>query len=138
MQNSPKIDRTKWHKPTYLGHYDENASHYEGIRCYCKKCGLSFVFSAESQKNAFEVEHRYPGWLPTLCPMCSEQWERLKQDVIRFENLWESNHSQFASDQAFLKNWLASLQEAQKYGKKDFGSRICMLVKAIAHIQSSI
>lgn len=131
MESLPKIDRSKWHKPTYPGHYDENATHYEGIRCRCKKCGISFVFSAESQKNTFEAKQRYPGWLPTLCQTCGEQWGFLKQNILTFECQWDSHRADLASDQEFLNNWLASLKEAQGYGKNDFNSRIRMLIKPL-------
>ena len=133
MGSSPEIDRSKWHKPTYLGHYDERATHYEGIACRCKRCGTSFVFSAESQKNAFEFEHRYPGWLPTLCDSCSDEWRTLKQEILKLEHQWESDRAVLASDTKFLAHWLASLKNAQEYGQNDYASRISMLIKATAN-----
>lgn len=133
MRSSLEIDRSKWHKPTYLGHYDERATHYEGIACRCKKCGLPFVFSAESQKHAFEFEHRYPGWLPTLCKTCSEEWGSLKQEILKFEHQWESNRTDLALDRNLLNCWLASLNRAQEYGQNDYTSRIRMLINAAAN-----
>ena len=130
MGSSPKIDRSKWHKPTYLGHDDERATHYEGIACRCKRCGVPFVFSAESQKHAFEFERRYPGWLPTLCTTCGEEWNFLKQEILKFEHQWESNRTGLASDKNFLNSWLVSLKNAQEYGQNDYNSRISMLIKA--------
>ena len=134
MGNSPEIDRSKWHKPTYLGHYDEHATHYEGIACRCKKCGLSFAFSAESQKHAFEVEHRYPGWLPTLCSTCNEEWHLLKQEIHKCEQQWELNRTELVSDKSFLNGWLVSLKKAQEYRQKDYTPRILMLSKATTNV----
>lgn len=71
--NDVSIDRSKWHKPTYAGHYDDRATVYEGIRTRCNNCETSFVFQPEEQKFAFEVEKKYPGWLPSLCPVCRER-----------------------------------------------------------------
>ncbi|WP_155920420.1 hypothetical protein [Methylobacter luteus] len=129
---SIEIDRSKWHKPSYLGHYDEKATHYEGLRARCLKCGKSFVFSAEAQKQAFEVEQRYPCWLPTLCPTCSQEWKVLEETILQYEHSWEANRRVLARDREFLRKWLALLQEARPYGKKHFESRVRMLVKTIA------
>jgi hypothetical protein len=95
---------------------------------------MSFTFSAESQKHAFECEHRYPGWLPTLCTTCSEEWTFLKQEILKLEHQWESNRTSLASDKDFLNCWLASLKIAQKYGQNDYTSRINMLIKAAASV----
>jgi hypothetical protein len=130
MGSSPEIDRSKWHKPTYLGHYDERATHYEGIACRCKRCGVSFVFSAESQKHAFEFQHQYPGWLPSLCTTCCEEWQFLKKETLKFQHQWDSNRTELASNKDFLNYWLASLKIVQEYGKNDYTSIISMLIKA--------
>ena len=134
MEEDPKIDRSKWHKPTYLGHYDENATHYEGLQTRCLKCGMSSVFSAQAQKQAFEVEHRYPGYLPTLCPVCSEEWEILEQQILEYEHSWEANRAEWVGDQEFLGSWLALLKKGRPYGKKRFESRIRMLIKTIEEL----
>jgi hypothetical protein len=131
MEDCCEIDRSKWHKPSYLGHYDEKATCYEGIRTRCLKCGRSFVFSAQEQKYAFEVKRVYPGWLPTLCPACSQKWAALEQKILEFEHSWEADRETLESDQAFLANWLGLLREAQPYGKKNFESRIRMLTSTI-------
>ena len=88
MDEDPIIERSKWHKPSYLGHYGESATHYEGIRTRCLKCGTSFVFSARDQKQAFETEHRYPGFLPSLCPTCSGEWQTLEQRISGHPSLF--------------------------------------------------
>lgn len=131
MDECYEIDRSKWRKPSYLGHYDENATCYEGLRARCSKCGSSFIFSAQEQKYAFEVEHRYPGWLPTLCPACSREWKAVERELLKFEYSWETNRDALASDRDFLNEWQALLRSAQPYGKKDFDSRIRMLARTL-------
>jgi hypothetical protein len=128
------IDRSKWQKPSYLGHYDVNAAYYEGLRTSCRKCGVSFVFSAQAQKYAFEIEQRYPGWLPTLCPTCYREWEALEQKILKYEHFWEENRTVLALGREFLGKWLVMLKEARPYGKKDFESRIRMLIKVIGEL----
>jgi hypothetical protein len=64
------IDRSKWHSQRYVGQYDERATEYEGIRCRCRKCGASFVCTAEQQKEAYEVKKKSVFWLPKFCEAC--------------------------------------------------------------------
>ena len=135
MTSSPAIDRTKWHKPTHSGHYDERATHYEGIACRCKKCEQSFVFSAEAQKHAFELEQRYPGWLPTLCSTCHTRWRALKQEILEFERQWQSCRTELSANEKFLNHWLNALKEAQEYQQNDFTSGIQMLIKTLSKVK---
>jgi hypothetical protein len=69
------IDRTKWSVGSQrtTGHYDDQATEYEGIRCQCRACTRSFVFTATEQQAAYEVEKRYVWYLPKLCHECSQQ-----------------------------------------------------------------
>jgi len=80
-----QIDRKKWNKPHYEGHYDGRATEYEGIRCRCEKCGGSFVFKPEEQKRQFELLGRYPFWKPTLCQDCQNEWEEIGPRLKEFE-----------------------------------------------------
>lgn len=66
------IDRLKWCRRSQrtTGHYDKEAMEYEGIRCKCRLCTRSFVFTAEEQKNAYEVEKRFVWYLPKHCKEC--------------------------------------------------------------------
>ena len=68
-----QIDRYQWSDSSRrqtTGHYDERATEYEGIRCKCRSCGHSFVFSPEEQKVAYEQEKRFVWYLPKLCGTC--------------------------------------------------------------------
>lgn len=66
------MDRTQWSVRSQRtnGHYDELAIEYEGIRCQCRSCTRSFVFTAEEQQIAYEVEKRFVWYLPKLCAEC--------------------------------------------------------------------
>lgn len=67
------IDRSAWSEASQRtsGQYDERATEYEGIRCQCRKCTRSFVFTAQEQKIAFEVEKRFIWYEPKHCRECS-------------------------------------------------------------------
>jgi hypothetical protein len=66
------IDRSKWTVGSQRsgGHYDANATEYEGIRWQCSICTQSFVFTPEQQRQAYEVEKRFVWYKPTVCSAC--------------------------------------------------------------------
>ncbi|MDM0058999.1 zinc-ribbon domain containing protein [Variovorax fucosicus] len=68
-----QIDRSQWSPRSQrtTGHYDEAATDYEGIRCRCRKCTRSFVFTAKEQQFAYEVEKRFVDYLPKHCKDCA-------------------------------------------------------------------
>ena len=134
MEKRLKIDRSKWHKPSYTGHYDEESVFYEGIRIRCRKCEQSFVFTEQAQKDAFETEQRYPGWSPSLCLSCESNLELINQNLKSFEDIWERNRDQAQLDSEFLENWLAQLKEARKHSSRFDESRIRMVIKAIRNL----
>ncbi|WP_226450480.1 zinc-ribbon domain containing protein [Acidovorax radicis] len=69
------MDRTQWsvRSQRTTGHYDERVTEYEGIRCKCRSCTRSFVFTAREQQVAYEVEKRFVWYLPKLCHDCSSK-----------------------------------------------------------------
>jgi len=124
------IEREKWNKPHYEGHYDKRATQYEGIRCRCGKCEISFVFEAREQKRQFELLSRHPFWKPTLCQTCQNEWEEIKPKLQRYEIKWMSQDLQ-PSDHKALKEWLALIELSSSYRKKDYSSRAKMLRKML-------
>jgi hypothetical protein len=132
MEEPVKIDRTKWRKPTYRGHYDERATCYEGISTRCRRCESSFVFLPEEQKVAFELSKRYPGWLPSLCPECRDRWADLERRESQYRREWESKKENRMKDFQFVKEWLILLEEAQIYRQKGFEPQIQMLKRLLS------
>ena len=101
------IDRVAWSRSSRgsLGHYDENATEYEGIRCRCYGCGLSFVCSADEQRNAYEVQKRHVSWLPKLCPTCSAKLADLRARDGVMQARWNSDKESAGQDAAFVREW---------------------------------
>lgn len=124
------IDRSKWQKPSYGSHYDERATEYEGIRCKCQRCDVSFVFEPEEQKRQFESLVRFPFWVPRLCARCQSEWEQIGSKLKHFEVAWQNKKLE-ASDQNALKEWLKLIEQSISYRKKDYGSRANMLRKLL-------
>jgi hypothetical protein len=127
------IDRSKWHKPTYEGHYDNHATEYEGIRCKCRRCESSFIFAPEEQKRQFEGLGRFPFWVPTLCEQCQTQWEDIKPKLKSYELAWQ-NGEILKSDIDNLNKWLSLIELSKGFHKKNYSSRANMLTKVLAKI----
>ncbi|AMJ74688.1 hypothetical protein AVL57_12390 [Alteromonas stellipolaris] len=131
MEDKLDINRLNWHKSSYLGHYDKDCKYYEGIRCRCQKCDCSFVFTPEEQKQKFEIDKVYPGWLPTLCFSCTKNWNTLNENILGMECRWETERNELALNKQFLSQWLELIRTAQPYKKKQFDSRIGMILKIL-------
>lgn len=101
---SPQSQRTS-------GHYDQYAVEYEGIRCHCRGCHISFVLSAQAQQVAYEVERRFVWWLPTLCPKCAAQLATLRIRDKEFQAQWNSSRQVLKNDRNFVLDWLAVIRE---------------------------
>ena len=107
------IDRTAWSPSSQRarGHYDEQATEYEGIRCQCRGCQVSFVLSPEEQQIAYEVKKKYVWWLPVLCKSCSERLATLQVLDRRYQEQWNASRASLRSDRQFIAGWLAVLTE---------------------------
>lgn len=131
MNELVPIDRSKWNKPTYDGHYDAAATCYEGISCRCRKCERSFVFSAAEQQKRFELEGKYPGWLPSLCQSCEPEWAALLQKELEFAQRWKQRVVPEGQRVQFLNEWLSVLLEAESYRQKGFTQNVGMVRKML-------
>jgi hypothetical protein len=127
------IDRSKWHKPTYDGHYDALAIEYEGIRCRCKRCESSFIYEPAEQKRQLEELGRFPFWLPSLCDQCQAQWEKIGTELKSYEMAWQ-NKELLDSDTESLNKWLSLILLSRGFHKKDYSSRANMLTKILAAV----
>ena len=134
MDQQILIDRSEWKKPTYSGHYDDRAIFYEGISCRCKKCELSFVFTAIEQKRKFEMEKEYPGWLPSLCQVCEDRWQDICIKESEFDALWDRVKGSSNHDEKFLNDWISILLEAESYRRKGYEQKIMMIKKIISKL----
>lgn len=101
------IDRGAWSASSRqsIGHYDADAREYEGIRCRCYGCGISFVCSAEEQRNAYEVEKRHVSWLPKLCPTCTAKLADLCARDGVMQARWNREKDSASQDAAFVREW---------------------------------
>lgn len=113
------IDRGAWSLSSRrsLGHYDEDATEYEGIRCQCYHCRISFVCSAEEQRDAYEAKKKHVSWLPKFCPACEAKLAELRErdDVMQIR--WNQDRKSASQDAAFVREWQEVIGALSAFGK---------------------
>jgi len=109
----------------YLGEY------YEDKRYQCKKCYKSTVYTAEEQKEAFEVKKRYMWQQRFLCGCCYNEMCSIRRELQEMEQHYCENREQIISDEKFLRKWLKLLVEYTKYCKKGNPSRVIFIKKTL-------
>lgn len=97
----------------------------------CRGCNQAFVFTAQEQKQAFEVEKIYIWKRPVLCDACSQKKQGLVEKLSQSEARWKLHQQELRHDLPFLKEWLTLLGEyAQLSGRRN-RDMIAMLQKLI-------
>jgi hypothetical protein len=120
MPHSIPIDRSQWSPSSQRsngGQYDAAATHYEGIAYRCRGCESSCVFSAEAQRQAYEVEKRFVSWFPTLCDPCLKRREALQERSAEYQAKWNTNREVLAADSVFLSAWRSATRELASLGE---------------------
>jgi len=105
--------RNSWGSP-----YDERATEYENLGYRCRRCFAGCVFTDEEQQQTFEVEKKYVGWLPTLCPQCFREFDALREEQRIYQARWKVEKAALVNDRAFLLRWLEVLRAIPVYGKR--------------------
>ena len=127
------IDRSSWSPASQRssgGHYDERASHYEGIAYRCRACSKACVFSPEQQKLAYEVRKKFVWWLPALCQQCADELVSLTARDRELQARWNESRERLASDRKFLEEWLKVMLGRAHCGKYN-SSLETMLVRLL-------
>lgn len=104
---------------------------YEDIRYQCKRCTKSAVFTAEEQKETYEVKKRYMWQQRTLCNECHSEMLKIKSELERMEAYYSSNKEECLQNQELLLEWLRLLNEYPTYWKKGNPSRVIFVKKAL-------
>lgn len=121
MKNEPTrvaVDRKQWSENSQRTYF--LIEFYEDIRWTCRGCGQASVFTAQEQKQVYEIEQRYIYWRPVLCDACTAKKQAAAEAVRRYEARWQVNKQALQDDIPFLKNWAAQLEAyAQLTGRKN-------------------
>lgn len=104
---------------------------YEDIRFQCKKCSKSTIFTAEEQKETYEVKKKYMWQQRILCNRCHDEMVSIRSELRDIEKYYCSNKEQSLHDREFLLKWLRLLNEYPTYWKKGNPSRVTFVKKAL-------
>lgn len=110
QQNKPSrvpVNRERWSESSQRTY--ALMEFYEDIIWSCRGCGQSSVFTAQEQKQAFEVEQVYIYWRPRLCDACAQKKKATVEAMRRYEARWKTSNQELQHDLAFLKQWVALL-----------------------------
>ncbi|UNP29674.1 zinc-ribbon domain containing protein [Lysobacter gummosus] len=97
----------------------------------CRRCDREFVFSAQRQKEIFEVRKAYIWQRPVLCPQC---WPLRLQWVTELKSLrarWSSQRAVMKRDVEALWRWRRVLDELTACGLRRDKAQIAMLDKLL-------
>lgn len=113
------ISRTSWSPSSRrtTGHYDERATDYESLRCQCRKCSVSFIFTAEAQQVAYEVKQKYVWSLPAYCEACCIELLDFQTRNRNFQTQWNAASEVLRENRAFVTEWISVLNKMSEFGK---------------------
>jgi hypothetical protein len=134
---SVPINRKAWSESSQKssgGHYDDHAGYYEGIACRCFHCSISYVFTPEEQKLAYEIEKKYVWWLPTLCAICARDVAELINQDRENQKRWGDEKDSLSANANFLESWLDIINRIPEYGKKANTDMATMLRRRLSDI----
>ncbi len=109
--------------------YISAPSEYEDIHFKCYHCGRSAVFSAEAQREAFEVKKAYIWQRRTLCQECFLSRVALEREVNELNSRWKTERRIVESQPELLKRWIQLLEELPSYGARRNTAHLAMLRK---------
>ena len=113
-----RIDKEAWSDESKRSYsYDSHIEFYEDERYQCVKCGCSAVFSAQEQKEAFEVKKRYIWQRRTLCKSCYGELLELKKELSMYEEMWSQESAVTKKSAPYLQSWLTAINAMPSYGK---------------------
>jgi hypothetical protein len=105
---------------------------YKDIHYKCCCCNAPGSFTAEQQKEAFEIRQAYIWQRHILCESCFRERRRLESLARASSRRWAKEKSVLARDRDFLGDWLGVLEALPKYAARKNHANISMLKKKLA------
>jgi len=96
--------------------YVSPPAEYEDYHYKCWRCRQPAVFTAEAQREAYEVRQAYIWQKRHLCPECCSKRMRIEAKLRAYAESWSSDRITLQADAAFLQRWLALLEIHVSYG----------------------
>ena len=115
---SVKINKDAWSEDSKESlSYTFAKKYYENINYLCRKCRKNAIYTAEEQKQTYEVKKCYIEINRVLCLECYKKYNTLKKQIKEYESLWVKETSNSKKNASYLKEWLSAINEMPLYGK---------------------
>jgi hypothetical protein len=125
-----KVNKDNWSADSKRSStFNDYPVFYEGLSYSCCKCGCSAVFTAEEQKETFEVKKHYIDQKRDLCGNCYNEYVCLKESILSYESHWKNLSETEKETAEFLNNWFTAVNKVPSYGKPKNESIARMLFK---------
>jgi hypothetical protein len=106
-------------------------AHYTDVHYRCARCGVSALFTATDQKEAFEGRKAYVWQRRKLCQGCWNARRQIEREIRIFQARWRANKRELERDKGFLGQWLELLERHPEYDGRTNHAGIRMLQRLL-------
>ena len=99
----------------------------------CVNCKQPSVFTAELQRQAYEVGKKDRNYHRVLCSNCFLKHHELKAAAIAYQRQWAAEKAKLSNNTVFLRNWLQVLRGLEEAGAKTDDGNINMILRLLAN-----
>jgi Probable zinc-ribbon domain len=110
-----KADPTQWSEKGRRSVASEFTTEYRDISYFCWRCGQPDVFTAQDQKQTYEVQKRHPWQQRLLCQQCWREANAVRANLADCEKHWSQTKAALTKDTTFLSRWLHLLITLEEY-----------------------
>lgn len=118
-----------WSASSQQSYACESSLHQYSDRHYtCWRCRQAAVFTAQQQREAYEVRKAYIWQQRVLCAACFATRMQIEADLRACAHRWQTGRAACQADTAFLLCWHGLLQQHVEYGgRRDEGNTRMLL-----------
>ena len=133
MNSQPvPLNRDNWSEASKRSTlYDLAPAQYLDSHYDCGHCKHVTIFSAEAQRQTFEVRKAYIRQGRLLCEACMTECRQLQHQAAQFASRWKAPASRAAFDRSSLEQWLQLLEVLPSYGARRNLGQITALLRAL-------
>ncbi|ROU08763.1 hypothetical protein D9T17_02945 [Lysobacter enzymogenes] len=114
------LNRSRWSQASRRSVACELAGdHYLDRPSTCRNCGDGFVFTAQQQREAYEVRKAYIWQQRVLCAPCWQQRVHLVGELKRIRSRWARERASVKRDPQALRQWRDVLAQLPRYGLRE-------------------
>jgi len=115
MKRSVKADPKKWSEKSKQSDASYYTYEYTDIKYFCRRCGKPDIFSANDQKESYEVKKKYFWQRRILCQNCWNESNAIRKEIRTYQSRWADEKTTLKNDVEFLSRWLELLVNLEEY-----------------------